>query len=85
MIISILETFQNEDGSVTIPEVLRPYMMGMEAPLAFYLWHLIILDRRSMSRSITVDPKENVLSSHIDTTTVQQETCCWHPPVHSGS
>lgn len=30
MIISILETFQNEDGSVTIPEVLRPYMMGME-------------------------------------------------------
>lgn len=31
MIISILETFQNEDGSVTIPEVLRPYMMGIEA------------------------------------------------------
>ncbi|CAJ1423665.1 unnamed protein product [Effrenium voratum] len=30
MIISILETFQNEDGSVTIPKVLRPYMMGME-------------------------------------------------------
>lgn len=30
MIISILETFQNEDGSVTVPEVLRPYMMGME-------------------------------------------------------
>jgi seryl-tRNA synthetase len=30
MVISILETFQNEDGSVTIPEVLRPYMMGME-------------------------------------------------------
>ncbi|CAL1155107.1 unnamed protein product, partial [Cladocopium goreaui] len=32
MIISILETFQNEDGSVTIPEVLRPYMMGLEVP-----------------------------------------------------
>lgn len=30
MIISILETFQNEDGSVTVPEVLRPYMMGMD-------------------------------------------------------
>eukprot|EP00929_Paragymnodinium_shiwhaense_P111802 TRINITY_DN80085_c0_g1_i1.p1 TRINITY_DN80085_c0_g1~~TRINITY_DN80085_c0_g1_i1.p1 ORF type:complete len:552 (+),score=131.13 TRINITY_DN80085_c0_g1_i1:45-1700(+) len=30
MIISILETYQNEDGSVTVPEVLRPYMMGME-------------------------------------------------------
>lgn len=30
MIIAILETFQNEDGSVTIPEVLRPYMMGLE-------------------------------------------------------
>lgn len=29
MIISILETFQNEDGSVTVPEVLRPYMMGI--------------------------------------------------------
>jgi len=30
MIISILETFQNEDGSVNIPEVLQPYMMGMK-------------------------------------------------------
>ncbi|CAK9078931.1 unnamed protein product [Durusdinium trenchii] len=30
MIISILETFQNEDGSVSIPEVLQPYMMGMK-------------------------------------------------------
>jgi len=31
MIITILETFQNEDGSVTVPEVLRPYMPnGME-------------------------------------------------------
>mmetsp|Transcript_48995 Transcript_48995/g.140650 ORF Transcript_48995/g.140650 Transcript_48995/m.140650 type:complete len:495 (-) Transcript_48995:72-1556(-) len=30
MIISILETFQNEDGTVTIPEALRPYMMGVD-------------------------------------------------------
>ncbi|HHZ02450.1 MAG TPA: serine--tRNA ligase [Tissierellia bacterium] len=27
---AILENYQNEDGSVTIPEVLRPYMRGME-------------------------------------------------------
>lgn len=27
---AILENFQNEDGSITIPEVLRPYMRGME-------------------------------------------------------
>lgn len=27
---AILENFQNEDGSVTIPEVLRPYMGGKE-------------------------------------------------------
>ncbi|ABP90749.1 Seryl-tRNA synthetase [Streptococcus suis 05ZYH33] len=25
-----LENYQNEDGSVTIPEVLRPYMGGVE-------------------------------------------------------
>lgn len=30
-IVAILENFQNEDGSVTIPEVLRPYMGGQEA------------------------------------------------------
>lgn len=30
VLIPLLETFQNEDGSVTIPEVLRPYMNGME-------------------------------------------------------
>jgi len=30
ILIPILETYQNEDGSVTIPEVLRPYMNGME-------------------------------------------------------
>ena len=27
---AILENYQNEDGSVTIPEVLRPYMGGAE-------------------------------------------------------
>ncbi len=30
ILIPILENFQNEDGSVTIPEVLRPIMQGME-------------------------------------------------------
>ncbi len=28
--IALLETYQNEDGSVTVPEVLRPYMGGVE-------------------------------------------------------
>lgn len=28
--IAIIENFQNEDGSVTIPEVLRPYLAGRE-------------------------------------------------------
>jgi seryl-tRNA synthetase len=28
--IAILENFQREDGSVAIPEALRPYMNGME-------------------------------------------------------
>ncbi len=27
---AILENYQNEDGSVTIPEVLRPYMGGVD-------------------------------------------------------
>ncbi|MGM0421128.1 MAG: serine--tRNA ligase [Bacillota bacterium] len=27
---AILENYQNEDGSVTIPEVLRPYLSGLE-------------------------------------------------------
>ncbi|KRN81086.1 serine--tRNA ligase [Ligilactobacillus acidipiscis] len=27
---AVLENYQNEDGSVTIPEVLRPYMHGVE-------------------------------------------------------
>ncbi|XP_023237708.1 serine--tRNA ligase, mitochondrial-like, partial [Centruroides sculpturatus] len=30
LITSIFETHQNKDGSVTIPEVLRPYMNGLE-------------------------------------------------------
>jgi len=30
MIICILENFQNEDGSVTVPDVLRPYLGGLE-------------------------------------------------------
>ncbi len=30
VMISILENYQNADGSVTIPEVLRPYMHGRE-------------------------------------------------------
>jgi len=29
-VVAILENFQQEDGSVLIPEVLRPYMGGME-------------------------------------------------------
>src|SRR6267154_745655 len=28
--IAVLENYQNEDGSVTVPEVVRPYMGGME-------------------------------------------------------
>jgi seryl-tRNA synthetase len=31
MIIAILEQFQNEDGSVRVPEVLRPFMGGLDA------------------------------------------------------
>jgi seryl-tRNA synthetase len=30
VVISVLENYQNADGSVTIPEVLRPYMGGRE-------------------------------------------------------
>jgi seryl-tRNA synthetase len=30
VLISILEQYQNPDGSVTVPEVLRPYMGGVE-------------------------------------------------------
>ena len=28
--IAVLENYQNEDGSVTVPEALRPYMGGLE-------------------------------------------------------
>jgi seryl-tRNA synthetase len=28
LVISILENYQNEDGSITIPQVLRNYMDG---------------------------------------------------------
>ncbi len=29
-LIAVMETYQNEDGSITVPDVLRPYMGGME-------------------------------------------------------
>ena len=29
-LIAVLENYQNEDGSITVPEVLRPYMGGLE-------------------------------------------------------
>ena len=30
-LVAILENFQNEDSSVTIPKALRPYMGGQDA------------------------------------------------------
>ena len=33
-LVALLETYQNEDGSLTIPEALRPYMGGKEVLLA---------------------------------------------------
>jgi seryl-tRNA synthetase len=30
-LVAVLENYQNEDGSVTVPEVLRPYMGGLSA------------------------------------------------------
>ena len=30
-LIAVMETYQNEDGSITVPDVLRPYMGGLEA------------------------------------------------------
>jgi seryl-tRNA synthetase len=30
LIVALMETYQNEDGSITIPEVLRPWMGGRE-------------------------------------------------------
>ena len=29
-LVAVLENYQQEDGSVLIPEVLRPYMRGLE-------------------------------------------------------
>jgi seryl-tRNA synthetase len=29
-LVAVIENYQNEDGSVTVPEVLRPYMGGLE-------------------------------------------------------
>jgi seryl-tRNA synthetase len=29
-LIAVLENYQNEDGSVSVPDVLRPYMGGIE-------------------------------------------------------
>ena len=29
-LVAVLENYQNEDGSITVPEVLRPYMNGLE-------------------------------------------------------
>jgi seryl-tRNA synthetase len=28
--VAILENYQNEDGSITVPDVIRPYMGGQE-------------------------------------------------------
>ncbi|HYM40713.1 MAG TPA: serine--tRNA ligase, partial [Thermoplasmata archaeon] len=30
-LVAILENYQNADGSVTVPKVLRPYMGGQES------------------------------------------------------
>ncbi|MFM8340932.1 MAG: serine--tRNA ligase, partial [Methylomonas sp.] len=30
-LIAVLENYQNQDGSITVPEALRPYMGGLEA------------------------------------------------------
>jgi Seryl-tRNA synthetase len=29
-LVAVLENYQNADGSITVPEVLRPYMGGAE-------------------------------------------------------
>ena len=29
-LVAVLENYQNQDGSITVPEALRPYMGGME-------------------------------------------------------
>ena len=30
-LVAVLENYQREDGGVTVPEALRPYMGGLEA------------------------------------------------------
>jgi seryl-tRNA synthetase len=30
-LVAVLENYQNADGSITVPAVLRPYMGGLEA------------------------------------------------------
>ena len=32
-LVAVLENYQNEDGSVTVPQVLRPYMGDLDGPL----------------------------------------------------
>ena len=29
-LVAVLENYQNADGSITVPDVLRPYMGGLE-------------------------------------------------------
>ena len=29
-LVAVMENYQNEDGSITVPDVLRPYMNGLE-------------------------------------------------------
>ena len=29
-LIAVMETYQQRDGSITVPEVLRPYMAGLD-------------------------------------------------------
>ena len=29
-LVAVIENYQNEDGSITVPEVLRPYLGGLE-------------------------------------------------------
>ncbi|EHD13171.1 seryl-tRNA synthetase [Commensalibacter intestini A911] len=29
-LVGVMENYQNADGSITVPEVLRPYMGGIE-------------------------------------------------------
>ncbi len=33
-LIAVMETYQNEDGSIKVPDVLRPYMDGLDKIIA---------------------------------------------------